>query len=107
MKASALFISLFVGIATIMSSSVRSPAVLKHLSVPMPKGLVRAEALDIVEDWSPPVVHLKGNAKMRIYTSSQNPRGAIVLRADAVDLDQTTGKITPHGNVQLTVDEVK
>lgn len=106
MKSFALCILLFFGLGVLLPSA-SSRVEIKHLSVPMPKGLVRAEAFDIVEDWAPPVVHLKGSARLRIYTSSQNPRGAIVLQADAVDLDQTTGKITPHGNVRLAVDEVK
>lgn len=107
MKSSNLCASLFFGLAVLLLSSASSQAEIKHLSVPMPKGIVRAQALDISEDWTPPVVHLKGNVRVRIYPSSQNRRYAIVLQADAVDLDQTTGKITPHGNVQLTVDEIK
>jgi lipopolysaccharide assembly outer membrane protein LptD (OstA) len=88
------------------ASGGREPEV-KHADVPMPKGLVRAEALDIVKDWKPPVVHLQGNATVRIYTATKAPRGAVTLHADAVDLDQTTGEITPRGNVHLTIEEMK
>jgi lipopolysaccharide assembly outer membrane protein LptD (OstA) len=107
MKTSILCTALFFGVAVLLPSPASSQAEIKLISVPMPNGIVRAQALDIVEDWAPSVVHLKGNVRVRIYTSSQNPRDAVVLQADSVDLDQTTGKITPHGNVQLTVDEFK
>ncbi len=107
MKPSALCISLFLGLAVLLPFSANSRDEIKRLSVPMPKGIVRAEALDIIEDWAPPVVHLKGKVRVRIYASSQARRGAIVLQADAVDLDQTTGTITPYGNVSLTVAEIK
>lgn len=76
----------------------------------MPKGLVRAEARQIDKDWNPPVVHLKGDAQVRIYTANKDPRGAIVMRADEVDLDEMTGEISPRGHVQLTVlaaDDIK
>jgi lipopolysaccharide assembly outer membrane protein LptD (OstA) len=80
---------------------------IKSVPVPMPKGLVRAEAFDIVKDWNPPIVHLKGNAKVRIYSTAKAPRGVIVLQADVVDLNQTTGDITPRGNVRLTIEDIK
>ena len=69
----------------------------------MPKGLFRAEAHDIDKEWAPPIVHLKGNAYVRIYTETKTPRGAIVVRADAIDLNQTTGEILPRGNLRLTI----
>jgi lipopolysaccharide assembly outer membrane protein LptD (OstA) len=80
---------------------------MKHVDVPMPKGIVRAEALDIDKDWTPPIVHLKGAAYVRIYTATKAPLGAIVIRADEVDLNQTTGEIFPRGNVRLTVEDFK
>jgi lipopolysaccharide assembly outer membrane protein LptD (OstA) len=80
---------------------------IKHLDVPMPKGVFRAQALDILRDWNPPIVHLKGNVKVRIYTPAKDPGGAISLQADTVDLDQTTGQITPRGNVRLRVEEIR
>lgn len=106
----------FIFLAVILISTVISPsqstsgavsAELKTVPVPMPKGLVRARALDVVKDWNPPIVHLRGNAQVRIYTAAKNPRGAIVLQADTVDLNQTTGEITPHGNVRLNIEEIR
>jgi lipopolysaccharide assembly outer membrane protein LptD (OstA) len=80
---------------------------IKSIIVPMPRGLVRAEARDIDKEWSPSIVHLKGNARVRIYTATKDPRGAIVMQADEVDLNQTTGEISPRGNVRLTVEGIK
>lgn len=51
-----------------------NPDELKHVLVPMPKGIVRAEARDIDKEWTPPIVHLKGNAYVRIYTAAKAPR---------------------------------
>lgn len=89
------------------SASGISPDEIKSILVPMPKGLVRAEANDIEKDWTPPIVHLKGNARVRIYTTTKAPRGVIVMQANEVDLNQTTGEISPHGNVRLTVEDIK
>jgi lipopolysaccharide assembly outer membrane protein LptD (OstA) len=80
---------------------------IKSILVPMPKGLVRAESHDIDKEWSPRIVHLKGNAQVRIYTATKAPRGAIVMRADEIDLNQATGEIAPRGNVRLTVEDIK
>lgn len=84
-----------------------NPDEIKSIVVPMPKGIVRAEANDIDKEWNPRIVHLKGNARVRIYTATKAPRGAIVMQADEVDLDQTTGEISPRGNVRLTVEDIK
>jgi len=102
----AVILGLAVITHTERASTVSSPEI-KSIQVPMPRGLVRAEAFDIVKDWTPPIVHLKGSVKVRIYTSAKDPRGAIMLQADAADLDQTTGQILPRGNVRLTVEDVK
>ena len=59
------------------------------------------------KEWNPRIVHLKGNAQVRIYTATKSPRGAIVMRADEVDLNETTGEILPHGDVRLTVEDIK
>jgi hypothetical protein len=82
-------------------------AEIKSVPVPMPNGLVRAEAREIQRDWAPPVVHLRGDAKVRIYTATKDPRRVMVLRADEVDINQNTGEISPRGNVKLTVEEIK
>jgi lipopolysaccharide assembly outer membrane protein LptD (OstA) len=89
------------------SAAESNPTAIKHIVVPMPKGLVNAEARNIEKDWTPPIVHLKGNAYVRIYTATKSPRGAVTMRADEVDLNQTTGEISPRGNVRLTVDDIK
>src|SRR5277367_1480260 len=85
------------------SAPTASSPEVKYILVPMPKGQVRAEASEIARDWNPPIVHLKGNAKVTIRTATKDPRGEIVLQADAVDLNQTTGQISPRGNVRLAV----
>jgi lipopolysaccharide assembly outer membrane protein LptD (OstA) len=79
----------------------------KSILVPMPKGLVRAEAHDIDKEWTPRIIHLKGNARVRIYTATKAPRGAIVMQADEVDLNQATGEISPRGNVRLIVEDIR
>ena len=68
---------------------------------------LRAEARDIIEEWTPPVVHLKGNARLRIYTATKDPHGVLVMQVDEVDLNQITGEITPRGNVRLAVEDTK
>lgn len=93
--------------AAVSHSADTKASEIKHVDVPMPNGIVRAEAHDIDKDWTPPIVHLKGNAYLRIYTVTKAPRGAIVVRADEVDLNQTTGAIFPRGNVRLTVEDIK
>jgi lipopolysaccharide assembly outer membrane protein LptD (OstA) len=42
-----------------------------------------------------------------VYTATKDPQGAIVMLADEVDLNQTTGEISPRGNVRLTVEGIK
>ena len=110
MNCPALSVVVFIGMAVTIAS-VGAPGAasmeIKSIPVPMPKGLVRAEALDIIKDWNPPIVHLKGNAKVRIYGAIKAPRGVIVLQADAVDLNQATGDIAPRGNVRLSIEETK
>lgn len=93
--------------AVSQSATPTNPTEVKSILVPMPRGLVRAEALDIVKEWSPSVVHLKGNARVIIYTATKNPRGVVVMQADAVDLNETTGEISPRGNVRLAVEDIK
>ncbi len=78
----------------------------KYIAVPIPRGRVSAQANEIDKEWSPRIVHLKGNARVRIYTATKDPHGVIVMLADEVDLNETTGEISPHGNVRLTVDEI-
>lgn len=80
---------------------------IKHILVPMPNGLVNAEAINIDKDWTPPIVHLRGSVSVRIYTATKDPRGAIVMKADEVDLNQTSGEILPRGNVRLVVQDRK
>jgi hypothetical protein len=63
------------------------PDEIKSIIVPMPKGIVRAEAKDIDKEWTPRIVHLRGNAVVKIYAATKAPRGAIVMRADEVDLN--------------------
>ncbi len=84
-----------------------SSAETKYIRVPMPKGLVSAQADEIDKDWNSRIVHLKGNARVRIYTATKDPHRAMVMRADEVDLNETTGDISPRGNVRLTIDERK
>jgi lipopolysaccharide assembly outer membrane protein LptD (OstA) len=84
-----------------------NPEETKYVVVPMPKGRVSAQANEIDKEWSPRVVHLKGNARIRIYTATKDPHGAIVMQADEVDLNQSTGEISPRGNIRITVEDVK
>ncbi len=79
----------------------------KHMIVPMPKGRANAEADQIDKDWTSHIVHLKGNASVAIYTETKNPREIIVMHADELDLNETTGDIAPRGNVRLTVEDIK
>jgi lipopolysaccharide export system protein LptA len=79
----------------------------KHIVVPVPKGLINAEANEVDKDWASHIVHLKGNAYVRIYTVNKDPRGAINLRADEVYINESSGEISPQGNVRLNVDEIK
>ena len=83
------------------------PTETKYILVPMPKGRVSAQADEIDKDWSSRIVHLKGNARVRIYTSTKDPHGVMVVRADEVDLNESTGDISPHGNVRLSIEEPK
>ena len=92
---------------TCQPPSAASPTETKYIRVPMPRGLVSAQADEIDKGWSSRVVHLKGNARVRIYTATKNPHGVMVMRADEVDLNQSTGDISPHGNVRLTIEERK
>ena len=73
----------------------------------MPRGLISAQADEIDKDWCSRIVHLKGNARVRIYTSTKDPHGVMVMRADEVDLNESTGDISPRGNVRLTIEEPK
>ena len=92
---------------TSQAPGAANPTETKYVLVPMPKGLVSAQADEIDKDWSPRIVHLKGNARVRIYTATKDPHGVIVMRADEVDLNESTGDISPRGNVRLTVEERK
>jgi len=84
-----------------------SPTEAKHIVVPMPKGRISAQADEIDKDWSSLIVHLKGNARVRIYTATKDPHGVMIMRADEVDLNQSNGDISPRGNVRLTIEERK
>ncbi len=94
-------------VAVSQDASGLNPEEAKYVLVPMPKGLVRAQANEIDKEWSPRVVHLKGNARVRIYTATKDPHGAIVMQADEVDLNQSTGEISPRGNIRITVEDIK
>jgi lipopolysaccharide assembly outer membrane protein LptD (OstA) len=94
-------------VAVSQVASATNPEETKYLVVPMPKGRVRAQANKIDREWSPSVVHLKGNARLRIYTATKDPHGAIVMQADEIDLNQSTGEISPRGNIRLTVEDIK
>ncbi len=87
--------------------SAASSTETKYILVPMPKGRVSAQADEIDKDWSSHIVHLKGNARVRIYTSTKDPHGVMVMRADEVDLNENTGDISPRRNVRLTIEESK
>jgi hypothetical protein len=63
--------------ATVSRSAAGSnPSEIKHIIVPMSKGLVNAEARNIEKHWTPLIVHLKGNAHVMICTAKKSPRGA-------------------------------
>jgi lipopolysaccharide assembly outer membrane protein LptD (OstA) len=94
-------------VAASQDASGINPEEAKYVAVPMPKGLVSAQANEIDKEWSPRVVHLKGNARVRIYTATKDPHGAIVMQADEVDLNQSTGEISPRGNIRITVEDIK
>jgi lipopolysaccharide assembly outer membrane protein LptD (OstA) len=79
----------------------------KYVIVPMPKGRVNAHADEVDKNWTSHIVHLKGNANVRIYTDTKDPRGVVVMHADEVDLNESTGDISPRGNVRLTVEDRK
>jgi len=113
MNRTAIFLSTIFALTILSQAGASQSAVesnsaeIKSVPVPMPNGLVRAEAREINRDWAPPMVHLKGDANVRIYTATKNPRGVIVMRADEVDINQTTGEISPRGNVRLTVEDIR
>jgi len=94
-------------VMTIICQVAASSKETKYTAVPMPNGRVRAQADEIDKAWSPPIVHLKGNVRVRIYMPAQEPHGVVVMQADEVDLNQSTGEISPRGNVRLTFEDVK
>ena len=81
----------------------------KHFLTTFPHGEGRLTfvADNIEREWTPWIVHLKGNVRVEIWTSPKNRRSMTVLRADEVDYNETTGKFSPHGNVSVTVEEAK
>lgn len=89
------------------STGGSNPDEIKHLDVPVPKGIVRAQAQQIEEQWNPPIVHLKGEVSVRIYPDAKTRSAAVIVQADQVDINQTTGKISPRGNVHLDIAGVK
>jgi lipopolysaccharide assembly outer membrane protein LptD (OstA) len=104
-----------VSIAAIVSIPVRSQTGgadakdAKHILTTMPQGQGRLTltALNIDRDWASSTVHLKGDVRVEIWTSPKNERTVTVLRADEVDYNEITGKLSPRGNVAITVEEAK
>jgi len=81
----------------------------KHMLTTMPngKGRLRLVADSIDKDWAASTVHLKGDVRAEIWTAPKNVREAMFLSADEVDYNESTGAISPRGNVRLTVDDIK
>ncbi len=78
----------------------------KHMLTTMPNGTgLRLTANSIAKEWVPSIVHLKGDVLVEIWT--KNAHNVTVLRADEVDYNETTGELSPRGNVGLTVKEAK
>lgn len=89
------------------STTGDSQDAIKHVDVPVHRGIVRAQAQQVDEQWDPPIVHLKGKVSVRIYPDPKTRSAAVIVQADQVDIDQTTGQISPRGNVHLGVADVK
>ncbi|MBV9938620.1 MAG: hypothetical protein JO150_08965 [Acidobacteriaceae bacterium] len=76
----------------------------KHVLTTMPNGSrLTLVANSIDKEWAASIVHLKGNVLVEIWT--KNSPHVTVLRANEVDYDETTGKLSPRGNVSLTVND--
>jgi hypothetical protein len=84
-------------------ASGSNPDEIKHVDVPVHHGIVRAQAQQVEEQWNPPIGHLKGKVSVRIYPDAKTRSAAVLVQADQVDIDQTTGQISPRGNVHLGV----
>jgi lipopolysaccharide assembly outer membrane protein LptD (OstA) len=83
---------------------------LKNLITTMPegKGRLRLAAMSIDRDWTPPVIHLKGNVRIELWSATPKVSPEVmVLRADEADYRQDTGEILPHGNVRVTLEDAK
>jgi lipopolysaccharide assembly outer membrane protein LptD (OstA) len=82
---------------------------LKHVLTTMPdgKGRIRIAATRIDKDWASSVVHLKGDVRVEIWTTTRYPGHATVLYADEVDYHENTGEISPRGNVRLMVEDAE
>ena len=94
--------------SAIAQSAIRADeADAKHMLTTMPegKGRLRLLANSINRDWASSVVHLKGNVRVEIWTTAKNPGQAVVLRADEVDYNESTGEISSRGNVRLKLEE--
>jgi lipopolysaccharide assembly outer membrane protein LptD (OstA) len=85
-----------------------------HLTISIPEshgGRVALTALSIQQDLSnkatESIVHSKGNVELRMTTCAPSGKdifaceAAMVLRADEVDYNETTGEIDARGNVRI------
>ena len=81
----------------------------KYMLTTMPegKGRLRLVANSIDRDWGSSVLHLKGSVQVEIWTTAKNPGQAMVLRADDVDYNETTGEISSRGKVRFTLEEAR
>ncbi len=89
------------------STSGSNPDEIKHVGCARAPRDRPAQAQQVEKQWNPPIVHLKGKVSVRIYPDAKTRSAAVIVQADQVDIDQTTGQISPRGNVHLGVADVK
>ncbi len=109
-------ISVFASLAVCQDKEARTERL--HVTRPFPEttpGRVELTASSIERDLSSKasesILQLKGNVEVRMITCGRNKsrdngvicdEGSMVLHADAVDYNETTGEISARGNVHLT-----
>ena len=78
---------------------------LKHVMTTTPGGLkLQMVALNVDKDWASSIVHLKGDVRVHIYPAEQHPKSATTIHADAVDVNEIAGEVSPVGNVRVSVE---
>jgi lipopolysaccharide assembly outer membrane protein LptD (OstA) len=76
----------------------------KHILTTMPSGARLTIAANTIDkDWTSSIIHLKGNVLVEVW--AKNSPKITILHADEVDYNETTGKLSPRGNVDLIVND--